>query len=162
MNMFSSKPKQVRELEHALRENRPEPPDAFLDELVVKASSAPASRRHPRSRVGLSLAFGLVTVIGFAAFGGLGYATSTVTDTVASTTSAITNVVRSQPTSTAGATTSTPSTERNAGRAQYGNTVPVCHRPPGKNKEPITLSVSQSALSGHLGHGDTPGACGTT
>ena len=162
MNVFSRKPKQVQELEHALRENRPEPPDAFLDELVVKASTAPVSRRHPRSRVGLSLAFGLVTVVGFAAFGGLGYAKSTVTDTVASTTSAISNVVSSQPNSTAGANTSTSSTKQNAGGAQYANKVLICHRPPGKNKEPITLSVSQSALGGHLGHGDTVGACGTT
>ncbi len=36
--------------------------------------------------------------------------------------------------------------------------VTLCHKPDGKN--PQTLTVPQSALGGHLGHGDTLGPCG--
>ncbi len=35
--------------------------------------------------------------------------------------------------------------------------VTICHKPDGKN--PHTLTVPQSALGGHLGHGDTLGPC---
>ncbi len=35
--------------------------------------------------------------------------------------------------------------------------VTICHKPDGKN--PHTLTVPQSALNGHLGHGDTLGPC---
>ncbi len=38
-----------------------------------------------------------------------------------------------------------------------GGQVAICHKPSGKN--PQTLTVPQSALSGHLGHGDTLGPC---
>jgi hypothetical protein len=38
-----------------------------------------------------------------------------------------------------------------------GSKVTICHKPGSKNQH--TLTVSQSALSGHLNHGDTIGAC---
>lgn len=37
--------------------------------------------------------------------------------------------------------------------------VTVCHMPPGNAANMHTISVSQSALSAHAGHGDTIGAC---
>ncbi len=38
------------------------------------------------------------------------------------------------------------------------NTMTVCHKPGGK-KGGKTIVIEQSALNGHLGHGDTLGAC---
>lgn len=35
--------------------------------------------------------------------------------------------------------------------------VVICHNPDGPN--PMTMTVPESALGGHLGHGDTLGAC---
>lgn len=37
--------------------------------------------------------------------------------------------------------------------------VDVCHVPPGNPGNAHTISVSSSAVSGHLAHGDTAGAC---
>ena len=37
--------------------------------------------------------------------------------------------------------------------------VDICHVPPGNPSNSFTISVSTNALSAHLGHGDTTGAC---
>jgi Prealbumin-like fold domain len=37
--------------------------------------------------------------------------------------------------------------------------VTICHRPPGDPQNVQTIAVGQSAVSAHLGHGDTLGAC---
>lgn len=38
--------------------------------------------------------------------------------------------------------------------------VDVCHVPPGNLENPITITISQDAISTHLDHGDNMGACG--
>ncbi|HXK40137.1 MAG TPA: hypothetical protein VJ837_04865 [Candidatus Paceibacterota bacterium] len=43
-----------------------------------------------------------------------------------------------------------------------GAKVTVCHMPPGNPSKAKTLSVSESALQAHLGHGDHEGACEET
>lgn len=43
----------------------------------------------------------------------------------------------------------------------YGSekTVTVCHVPPGNPSAAHTITVGESALKAHLGHGDSEGAC---
>lgn len=51
-----------------------------------------------------------------------------------------------------------PSNGGDGGNSDDGNKkVTICHTPNGKN--PVTIEVSQSALSAHLGHGDVQGSC---
>jgi hypothetical protein len=38
-------------------------------------------------------------------------------------------------------------------------TVLVCHVPPGNPDNPVTIEVAAPAVSAHLAHGDTEGAC---
>jgi len=38
--------------------------------------------------------------------------------------------------------------------------VTICHTPAGNPSKAQTLNVSESALSAHLAHGDSPGECG--
>src|SRR5207244_11474225 len=35
----------------------------------------------------------------------------------------------------------------------------ICHRPPGNEDNPQTITVDSAALPAHLAHGDTPGPC---
>src|SRR6476659_5303195 len=93
VSIFGRRSKEFQGLEDALRENRPDPRDGFLDEMLGKISESPAPR-HSRRRGGLAVAFALVTVVAFGAFGGLGYAKTAATDAVSSTTSAVASVVQ--------------------------------------------------------------------
>jgi len=40
--------------------------------------------------------------------------------------------------------------------------ITICHIPPGNPNNPQTITIGASALSAHLGHGDSAGACRTT
>jgi len=40
-----------------------------------------------------------------------------------------------------------------------GNTVTICHVPPGNQTAGQTITISQSALNTHLAHGDFPVSC---
>jgi hypothetical protein len=45
--------------------------------------------------------------------------------------------------------------------ALYGAKVTICHHTNSRTNPTVTLEVSSTALSSHLEHGDTAGACGT-
>lgn len=44
---------------------------------------------------------------------------------------------------------------------EHEDEVIICHLPPGNPGNPQTLEISEDAVSAHLGHGDTLGACGS-
>ena len=152
VSIFGRRTKEFDALEHALRTDRPDPRDGFLDEMLGRISE-PQPAQRSRRRGGLALAFVLVLLVGFGAFGGLGYAKSAATDAVSSTTSAVASVVQGSSGSSSGTTASAPAAK------QYGNTFVICHHPPVHTQQPFTITVNQSALGGHLGHGDTIGPC---
>ncbi len=43
--------------------------------------------------------------------------------------------------------------------AQSGNTVTICHLPPGNPSNVQTITISVNALPAHLAHGDAIGQC---
>jgi hypothetical protein len=47
----------------------------------------------------------------------------------------------------------------NGGRGGNDDRVTICHRPPGNPSNTQTIVVNQSAVAGHLRHGDTLGPC---
>jgi hypothetical protein len=46
-----------------------------------------------------------------------------------------------------------------SGNALAGNKVTICHIPPGNPDNAHAITISRSALSAHLAHGDTVGFC---
>ena len=163
-----------REMEKRLRRERPAPSEDLIRQITGQVS---AGRRRQWN---LGLAFGLTLVLAgaFALTGGVRYAASAVTDGTRS----ITHLIRASNTSksTLSTSKSTPSTKngdkgsgddkgggdksgkgggKGSGDDQYGTKVLMCHHPPRKN--PVTISVAQSAVPAHLKQGDTLGACKT-
>ncbi len=67
------------DLESELRESRPEPREELLDELVSRVQRVPTrvpTRRRPRFAA--ALVFSVVVLVALAAFGGVGYAKSSL------------------------------------------------------------------------------------
>lgn len=157
MSMFGRQSRDHQGLEDELRQDRPQADDRFVDELLTKISATPMP--YARPRLGLALAFVLVTIVVFGAFGGLGYAMSAASDAVSSTTNAVSAVVNVDKGTVDAKAENGDDNASKAGQAQYHEEVLICHRPPGSPDNSQTLSVQQSAVAAHLAHGDTLGPC---
>jgi hypothetical protein len=135
-------------IEHELRRHRPEPTDDFVRQLSGRIS---ADSRRPPAR-GLRVAFAgsiaSLIVVALAVFGGIGYAASAAS-TIAQTAQ---KVVASKPGSTA---------RQSAASDQYVAKITICHHTHSQSNPLVTITISQSALNAHLGHGDTIGPCAT-
>lgn len=81
------------ELESGLRESRAEPRSEFLDDLVSRVERVPLRVPARRSRFAAALVFSVVVLVGLAAFGGVGYAKSSITSAVKSSGHAVSAVV---------------------------------------------------------------------
>lgn len=152
------------ELEAELRRGRPAPPQALVDDLVAHIDAE--SRRSPslwRPRVALVSFVSAVTLVGFGAFGGLGYAKTAASGAVFSTAHAVAKITKApSQKDTAGRDRSGErggNEQRNGndhgskpGHHQYQEHVIICHKG-------HTISVSSSAVPAHLRHGDTLGPC---
>jgi hypothetical protein len=91
-----------REIESRLREGRATPPQHLLDHLtsLVERSSR---REHRRPRVAVALAFCVLLAVGMAAFGGVGYAKSSVVSAAKQSSHAVAAIVRrDEPAATRG------------------------------------------------------------
>jgi hypothetical protein len=82
-----------REIESRLRESRATPPQHLLDHLtsLVERSSR---REHRRPRVAVALAFCVLLAVGMAAFGGVGYAKTSVVTAAKQSGNAVAAIVR--------------------------------------------------------------------
>lgn len=164
-----------RELEIELRRGRPAPPQELVDELIARVEAEPTRLpRHWRPRVALAGVVTTVMLLGFGAFGGLGYAKSAATQAVSSTTHAVTTVVKSPSKGDRGGRVQDVRGSRDHGDSgdrgedgdrgrdddqgskpghhQYHEHVIICHKG-------HTISVSSSAVRAHFRHGDTLGPC---
>ena len=154
MRFFGRQSREFQALERELRDNRPRPRGEFVDEMLGGISDAPAPG-HSRPRVGLALAFALVSVIAFGAFGGIGYAKSAASNAASSTKHAVSSVVQSDS-----GKKSDSSQESDSGQQGEPGKQTICHKPPGNPGKPVTISISTSAVQTHLDlHGDSLGAC---
>jgi hypothetical protein len=81
------------DLEAELRKGRPEPRADFLDELVTRVEPAPARVPARRPRLAAALVFAVVVLVALAAFGGAGYAKSSVVSAAKSSGHAVSAVV---------------------------------------------------------------------
>jgi hypothetical protein len=76
--------RQPNRLDHALRSNRPQAPDAFVAELAARITGTERSRRSvPRLAAALAVTVALAATV--AAFGGLSYAGTALENTASST-----------------------------------------------------------------------------
>ena len=157
MRIFGRQSRSRQGLEDQLRQSRPQADDRFVDDLLTKISAVPTP--YVRPRLGLALAFVLVTVVAFSAFGGLGYAKSAASGAVSSTTNAVSSVVKADKSTADAKSEKSDGQASKAGQDQYNEKVLICHRPPGNPDNSHTLSVPPSAVAAHLAHGDTLGPC---
>jgi hypothetical protein len=126
--------KREDELERRLRRERPVPSAEFVAALMRRIG---ASRTQPRStfRLGLAAAVSAAMLVALAAFGGLGYAASSVKEAVkAAVHVAAPNTVDQQLPSSAA--------------EQYGEKVLVCTVQP--NGKQHTISISENAVASYL------------
>lgn len=143
-----------QELEAELFESRPEPSETFVTALGARVE-ADRQRSRRRTYARLSLAWGIsVLVFGsLAAFGGIGYAASSTID-VAKVAKSVVSPANPKP---------TPVRIVSGSPAQDQYKPPkttICHRT--KSGRRVTITISRSALPGHLAHGDTIGRCPVT
>jgi hypothetical protein len=125
------------DLERMLRRERPAPPADFVESLARRVVSTPSERRST-FRLGLAATVTVVLVISLAAFGGLGYAATSVKHAV-HTAVHVVAPAKHHAAKTAG---------YNSAAAQYGKKVKVCAVEP--NGKQHTISISENALASYL------------
>ena len=85
-----------RRLEQELFEARSLPRQEFVDDIVLQVESTPiAERASRRPRLGAALAFAVVVIVGMAAFGGVGYAKTSIVSAVDTSKHAVAAAVKS-------------------------------------------------------------------
>jgi hypothetical protein len=137
------------ELERRLS-NRPAPPSRLVDTVLRQIGTAAPARQRSSFRLGLAAAVSVGMLVALAAFGGFGYAASSVQHAVRAAVQVVgpsTPQRADQPT-------------LNSAAAQYGNKVTICHVTP--NGKQHTVSISQNAVASFLAHHpkDYLGSCG--
>jgi hypothetical protein len=143
-----------RRIEARLRSERPAPPTHLVERISRMA--APRPSRRLSFALAAAVTVGLVAMLG--AFGGIGYAGSTVKEVTG-----VVQVVKSA--FGVGKVQQTRASDKaeapSSARSQYEEKVTICHVPPGNPNNPQTLTLSQSGAAAHLRNhpGDSTGAC---
>jgi hypothetical protein len=126
--------KRKDELEGRLRRERPVAAPALVDALIRRIDAA-ATRPRSSFRLGLAAAMSAAMLIALAAFGGLGYAASSIKEAVKAAAQVAAPNHAAQPLA-------------NSAAAQYGAKVTVCTvEPNGKQHD---ISISQNAVAAYL------------
>jgi hypothetical protein len=137
------------DLERMLRRDRPTPPAEFVESLARRVVASPPGRRGT-FRLGLAATVTAVLVVSLAAFGGLGYAATSVKHAVHTAVHVVTPE-KHHAAKAAGF---------NSAAAQYGGKVNICVVNP--NGKQHTISISENAQASYLRTHPRayPGSCG--
>jgi hypothetical protein len=141
--------KREDELERRLRRERPVPPARLVDTLLQRIEATHV-RRRSSFRLGLAAAVSVTMLLALAAFGGLGYAASSVQHAVRAAAQVVGPTKKETP----------DQPVLNSAAAQYGNKVTVCAVTP--NGKQHTISISENAVASYLAHHPKAylGSCG--
>jgi hypothetical protein len=157
--------KRTDRIEQELRSNRPEPRPEFLDRIVGRIEGHGSRLRSFRVAVAVGLIVTGLAVLG--AFGGLGYAASTV-EAVKAPVLIIKKIVKPSKAKKASARQTSQASDKKPSDNQYKNKVTICHIPKGNEDNPQTLTLSESGARAHLSQhvppewpGDHEGPCTT-
>ncbi len=122
--IFDRNRRALSKLQHELRAQSPEPPAFLVEEIVGRVADAERRPRHFGSRLRLGVGFALTAVllVAMAAFGGIGYAQTTVLDTTSAAVDTVKRAVTREPTQT---TSSSPSPSNNFAAAVATYPAPI-------------------------------------
>lgn len=139
--------KRKDQLEQELRSHRPEPRPELLDRIVGRIEGHSSRLRSFRLAAAVGLAVVGLTVLG--AFGGLGYAASTVS-AVKAPVLIIKKIVRPSKSARTPSQQTSQASDKKPSDNQYGNKRTICHVPEGNPDNPQTLTLSEAGAAAHL------------
>jgi len=168
------------ELERQLRAERPEPRVEIMEQVARRLRPKRSFLAFARMRFAIASSLTAVTLVVFAALGGVGQATTLTKQLVGISPAASTSAAPAKAKGTSGGSASQPSqgtqSSQNSGNTgsdghtskkeqsaqnQYGEKVTICHRPDGNPANAQTLRLSSSGAANHLRNHplDTEGPC---
>jgi hypothetical protein len=169
---FSQRGSDSFDVERELSSNRPAARPELARTIVARINKEGRPFRVGSLRLGFAAGLTAAMLLALAGFGGLGDIASAAKGT-ASTIQQVMNSPepssvnsrgsgnsRDEANSPGGSNSGDVGLSSSASANQYGNSVVICHRPPGNPDNRHTLIVGESAVAAHLAHGDTIGACG--
>jgi hypothetical protein len=131
--------KRQHSLDRRLRHERPPAPDSLLN-AVVQRIEATRKRRERSFRLGLAGALSVAMLVMLGAFGGLGYAKSSVGHAVKATVHVVAPAKH--------ATKPTAQSQLSSAAAQYGAKQEICTLQP--NGKRHTIEISENAVPHYL------------
>ena len=145
------------DLESELRDGRPEPRAELLDELVSRVERVPVRMPARRPRFAAALAFAVVVLVALAAFGGVGYAKSSLVSAARSSGDVVESVVKKGDVEQSGTPVANPG--RDQARAATATRAAAATAPSGgaDNGNGADSSNGQADnFGGNWGHHDPP------
>ena len=180
MARFWKREGEFSELERQLRAERPEPRVEIMEQVARRLRPERSFLAYARMRFAIASSLTAVTLVVFAALGGVGQATTLTKQLVGISPAASTSAAPAKAEGTSGSSASQPSqgtqssqaagsasaaqgqdsgntgsdslasNEEQSAQDQYGEKVTICHRPDGKPANAKTLRVSSAAAAQHL------------
>lgn len=149
------------DIERQLRAQRSLPREELVDQVAQGLSAKRGVLVQTRRRLVYSSAVTAVTLVGFAALGGVGHATSKTMQLVGISQTASTSPAQKNSAAKGDQGSGHASTASKSSQNQYEEKVTICHRPRGKPSNGQTLRLPPTVAQQHLSNhpGDTPGPC---
>jgi hypothetical protein len=134
-------------LERRLRRERPAPRAEFVEALGERLESEPYRRRRP-ARLGFAAAVSIAMLVSLSAFGGLGYAASSVSHVVQTAVHVVTPPPASNAPAAAPAAAKSDEDDHTSSHGQYGHHHDICVD--NGHGHQHTISISDAAVASFL------------